>query len=305
MSNISKSFLSLKNKRQDTFNKLSVDLEKTNSKFKQDERFWQPTVDKNGVGHAIIRFLPTVSTEEIPYVRFWNHAFKGPTGNWYIEKSLMSIGLNDPVSEFNTRLWNANEDDDSPERKQARKQKRKLVFISNILIVNDPGNPANNGRVALFKYGKKIFEKINEVMFPKFPDEPRINPFDLWEGANFRLKITKEDGYRSYNSSKFDNPGPLAKTDEELAKVYDQVFPLQPFIAPEEFKSYDELKARLYKVLGINQPRDLPESEPRKIKETKLEVDDDLPTNSAPPWEDDEDDDGDTLEKFRKLANGE
>jgi len=197
---------------------------------KEDERFWQPSVDKAGNGYAVIRFLPPPPNETLPFVRIWEHAFKGPTGKWYIEKSLTTLGQNDPVSDYNTRLWNSTNDDESPARKQARAQRRKLVFISNVYILNDQNEPENNGKVKLFRYGKKIFEKINEKMNPQFADEEPINPFDLWTGANFKLKIRTVEGYRNYDKSEFAKPGPLFDDDQKLEAIWKQEHSLQQFV---------------------------------------------------------------------------
>ena len=167
----------------------------------EDNRFWQPEVDKVGNGYAVIRFLPPSQGEDLPWVRIWNHGFQGPTGKWYIEDSLTTIGLPDPVSELNNQLWNSGNEAD---KDVARAQKRKLTYISNILVVTDPGRPDNEGKVFLFKFGKKIFDKIKDVADPQFQDEESVNPFDFWSGANFKLKIRKVEGYRNYDKSEFD-----------------------------------------------------------------------------------------------------
>lgn len=276
---------------------------------KGDNRFWKPTVDKAGNGYAVIRFLPAYGDEGVPFVRIWEHAFQGPTGLWYIEKSRTTLGKDtpDPCSEYNTKLWNSTEDDNSPERRQARKQKRQLHFISNIFVVSDPANPDNDGKVFLYKYGKKIFEKLNGAMNPEFPDDEAMNPFDFWTGANFKLKIRKVDGYPSYDKSDFDKSGPLFDDDDKLEAVWKSEYSLKEFTDPSSFKSYDELKARLEKVLNTESSsskvvrkaveEDVPwarESEPPKFK-TK-----ETPTQSSANYQDDEDDD--SLEFFKKLA---
>ena len=211
-----------------------------------DERLWKPNVDKAGNGYAVIRFLPAPNGEELPWVRVWNHAFQGPTGQWFIENSLTTLNQKDPVSEYNTQLWNSGVESD---KEIARKQKRKLKYYSNIYVVSDPSNPENEGKVFLYSYGKKIFDKLMEAMQPEFPDETPINPFDFWEGANFMLKIRKVDGYWNYDKSDFEKTSQLKGSDEELESIYSKQHSLAEFLAPSNFKSYDELKARLDAVL--------------------------------------------------------
>jgi hypothetical protein len=266
-----------------------------------DERFWQPTVDKSNNGYAVIRFLPAPEGEEVPFVRVFSHGFQGPSGLWYIENSLTTIGKNDPVSELNTKLWNSTSDDDSPERKQVRKQKRKLHYISNIYVVKDPGNPENEGKVFLYKYGKKIFNKLNEAMNPKFADEEALNPFDFWEGANFKIKIQHVDGYRNYDKSEFDRSNPLSDNDKELEEIWKKQHSLKAFLEPSNFKSYEDLKERLIKVLdkpnGMKSQRAeslmLDEAPSPKLKSK---------SNDESPFVDD-DEDLDTLDYFKKLAS--
>ena len=212
-----------------------------------DERLWKPQVDKVGNGYAVIRFLPAPSGEELPWVRLWNHAFQGPTGQWYIENSLTTMNQNDPVSEYNSALWNSGVESD---KEIARKQKRKLQYYSNIYVVEDSMNPENNGKVMLYRYGKKIYDKIMEAMQPEFADETPINPFDLWEGANFKLKIRKVDGYWNYDKSEFDSPTALFDNDGQIEEVWKKAYPLAEFTAASNFKSYDELKQRLDTVLS-------------------------------------------------------
>ena len=212
-----------------------------------DERLWKPQLDKSGNGYAVIRFLPAPEGEEMPWAKIWNHAFQGPTGQWYIENSLTTIGQNDPVSEHNTRLWNSGAESD---KEIARKQKRKLQYYSNIYVVSDSKNPDNEGKVFLFRFGKKIFDKITEAMQPAFDDEVAINPFDLWKGANFKLKIRKVDGFWNYDKSEFDSVSPLLDNDDALEEVWKGQYSLNAFTAPTNFKSYDELKKRLDTVLS-------------------------------------------------------
>lgn len=244
------SFSNLKRSRKSAFEQLTKAVEtatKSNTRS-ADERFWKPTVDASGNGSAIIRFLPPAEGEDVPFVRYWDHGFQGP-GGWYIEKSLTTIGQDDPVSEMNGQLWatgvKANRE------LVSRDRKRRLHYVSNIYVIKDPANPSNEGKVFLYEYGKKIFDKINDLMHPEFEDETAVNPFDLWEGADFRLRIRKYEGYRNYDKSEFDSPSELLDGDDEkLEKVYNQLFELQEFVDPKNFKSYAELEARLARVLG-------------------------------------------------------
>jgi len=251
---MAKSFADLKKQRADHLKALTSKLnDATGATFTEDERFWQPAVDKEGNGYAIIRFLPEIEGEDVPFVRIFSHGFQGP-GGWYIENCLTTIGKEDPVAEYNNVLWNSTTDDKSPARKQARDQKRKLNFISNIQVIEDPAHPENNGKVFLYKYGKKIFDKIKEKMEPPeaFADETPMNPFDLWEGANFKLKIRKVEGYRNYDRSEFDKASPVSDNDKEIEKIWKQGYPLAAFLAADQFKPYPELLAKLNKVLGID-----------------------------------------------------
>lgn len=246
-------FQSLKKNRSKSLEKLNEQLTKITSKSYSDPnegKYWKPTRDQAGNGFAIIRFLDSPQGEDMPFVRLWDHGFKGP-GGWYIENSLTTIGQPDPVSELNSKLWNANNDDGSPERKQARDQKRRLHYISNVYVIKDSGNPENEGKVFLFKYGKKIWDKLNDLMNPSFEDEKPVNPFDLWEGANFRLKIRMFEGYPNYDKSEFDSPSALFEDDDEIEKIWKQSHSLKDVIDPKNFKPYDELKAKLHRVLGI------------------------------------------------------
>lgn len=245
-----------------SFKKMSIDslvakaetLNET-KKYQKDERFWKPTVDKSGNGFAVIRFLPPVDSEDTPWVRFWDHGFKGPTGQWYIEKSLTSIGQNDPVSESNTQLWNSGRDED---KQIVRNRKRRLRYVSNIYVVSDPANPETEGKVFLFQYGKAIHDKILDKIKPEFADEEPVNPFDVWEGCDFKVKIRHSDGYRNYDKSEFALPSVLVNGDEDkLEEISNAMSPLYEFVDPKNYKTYDELKARLDLVLGTSSaPRD-------------------------------------------------
>jgi hypothetical protein len=298
-------FAALKKTRKTSLDQLTREVEKLNQSNSgnrtEDNRFWKPEVDKAGNGYAVIRFLPSPKGEDVPFVRIFDHGFQGP-GGWYIEKSLTTIGKDDPVSKINSSLWNSGIE---ANKEVARKQKRRLNFISNIYVVSDPANPANEGKVFLYKYGRKIMDKINEAIHPEFEDEQSLNPFDLWEGADFKIKIRNVAGYRNYDKSEFASPAPLLNgDDEELEAIWGKEYGLQEFIDPKNFKSYDELKAQLDKVLagGSNAGDDLPSKAPAKLPEKKSNLDDDTDTSS---WNTDEsvDDDDDELVEFRKLLN--
>lgn len=250
------SFEDLKKQRADNllktkqkFAAATTNGQTNNNEF--NDTLWKPTPDKAGNGYAVIRFLPSPAGEDDPFVRVWMHSFQGPTGSWYIEKCLSTIGQNDPVNEHNTKLWNSGLDSD---KEVARKQKRKLHFYSNIYVVKDPGNPENEGKVFLYRYGKKIFDKLNSAMNPEFDDETPIDPFDLWAGANFRLKFRKGEYGPDYSDSAFLEAGPLFKKDADMEAIFNQEHSLQALIDPKSFKSYDELTKRLNRVLGLGQP---------------------------------------------------
>lgn len=212
-----------------------------------DDRYWKISRNKDGNGYAVIRFLPAAEGAELPWVQYWDHGFQGPTGLWYIEKSLTTLGQDDPVSEVNRALWNSGIEDD---KEIARKQKRRLHYVANIYVVEDPSNPDNNGKVFLFRFGKKIFDKLMESMNPQFEDEEPLNPFDMWEGANFKLKIRTVEGYPNYDRSEFSGSAPLKDDDDELEAIYNSMHDLHELVAPSNFKTYDDLKSRLNKVLG-------------------------------------------------------
>ncbi len=228
--------------------KLVKEVEKMNNTGggSGDDRLWKPEVDKTGNGYAVIRFLPSPEGEDIPWAKMYSHAFQGP-GGWYIENSLTTTGGKDPVSEHNRELWNSGNESD---KDTVRKQKRKLSYYANIYIVKDPTNPQNEGGVFLYKFGKKIFDKIMEAMQPEFEDESPINPFDFWQGANFKLKIVKKDGYWNYDKSEFDTVGPLLEDDDALEALWKKQYSLAAVTAPDQFKSYEDLEKRLKYVLG-------------------------------------------------------
>ena len=242
------SFASLKKNRTNSFDKLNSQLQSmSNQKMsKGDDNYWKPEVDKAGNGYAVLRFLPASENEDMPFVRYWDHGFQGP-GGWYIEKSLTTLSQDDPVSEYNSQLWNSGHDED---KEIARKQKRRLSYVANIMVVSDPSNPSREGQVYLYKFGKKIFDKLNDAMNPQFADEDPINPFDFWEGADFKLKIRQVEGYRNYDKSEFAAPSPVAEDDAEIEAIWAKQHSLAKIIDPSNFKSYDELKKKLDFVLG-------------------------------------------------------
>ena len=264
-----------------------------------DDRFWKPELDKSGNGYAVFRFLPAVKNEDLPWARLWSHAFQGP-GGWDIENSLTTLNKKDPVSESNSLLWNSGVEAD---KEIARKRKRKLSYIANVLIINDAKHPENEGQVKLFKFGKKIFDKITEAMKPEFEDEKPINPFDFWEGANFKLKIRKVDGYWNYDKSEFDSPTAIADNDESIEEIWNKQYALKPFLAPENFKSYDELKSKLDKVLsGVRNTGTAEDvAIPPAAQVSKPAVVEETVSAPTPAVEEDEDSD-ETLSYFSKLA---
>ena len=262
----------------------------------KDERLWKPELDKTGNGYAVIRFLPAVDGENMPWAKLWNHAFQGPTGQWYIENSLTTLGNNDPVSEMNSAYWNSGVESD---KEIARRQKRKLQYYSNIYVVSDSRHPEHEGKVFLFRFGKKIFDKLMEAMQPAFEDETSVNPFDFWKGANFKLKIRKVDGYWNYDKSEFEAPSALFDNDDDIEEVWKKQYSLTEFTAPTNFKSYDELKTRLSMVLAgtttVGNVTTLMEDEPTATVtvDTKEEP---APTVTV------EDNNEDTMDYFQKLA---
>ena len=286
-------------RKSNTLDKLLASVQEENApqekKSYVDERLWKPELDKSGTGSAVIRFLPAVDGEELPWIKLWKHAFQGPTGKWYIENSLTTLNQKDPVSEHNTSLWNTGLESD---KETARKQKRKLEYYSNIYVVSDPKHPENNGKVFLFRYGKKIFDKIMASMQPEFEDETPINPFDFWEGANFKLKIRKVDGYWNYDKSEFDSVSALLDDDTKLDSTWKTQYPLADFHAPSNFKSYDELKKRLDDVLSGTITASAVSMMDEDVVETPQFKSE--PEPSIPEVSKEEDDD--TMSYFQKLA---
>ena len=258
----------------------------------QDERLWKPELDKTGNGYAVLRFLPATSREDMPWVRLWSHAFQGP-GGWYIENSLTTLGHKAPVSEENTRLWNTGVESD---KGIARNRKRKLSYYSNVLIVSDPAHPENERQVKLFKFGKKIFDKITEAMQPEFDDETPINPFDFWKGANFKLKIRKVDGFWNYDKSEFEGVSAIADNDDSIKAIWEKQYPLKPFLDADNFKSYEELKEKLNRVITGTKSTDTVENVDLPSTSTgTVQSKDSASTASAS-------DSDDTLDYFSKLA---
>ena len=278
--------------------KLVKEVEKMNSNGASgDDRLWKLDVDKSGNGYAVIRFLPAPENEDLPFVKLYSHAFQGP-GGWYIENSLTTLGQKDPVSEYNSQLWNNGTD---AGKELARKQKRKLTYISNIYVVKDPANPENEGKTFLFKYGKKIFDKLTAAMQPEFEDEEAIDPFDFWQGANFKLKAKNVAGYRNYDSSEFAAVSPLLDDDDAMEAIWKKELSLSEFVAPTQFKTYDELKVRLEYVLGKRGAR--PVAQDIEVEDEEFET---TPaareTVSSVASSSSEIEDDDTLSYFQKLA---
>jgi len=271
--------------------KLVKEVEKMNSSpGSTDDRYWKAELDKTGVGSATVRFLPAPDGEELPWVKVYSHAFQGP-GGWYIENSLTTSGGKDPVSDYNRTLWNSGNESD---KDTVRKQKRKLSYYSNIYVVKDPLHPENEGRVFLFKYGKKIFDKILEAMQPEFDDETPINPFDFWQGANFKLKIVKKDGFWNYDKSEFDKVVPLLDDDDALEALWKKEYSLSAITAPDQFKSYEDLERRLKTVLGQNRAQ-----APRLDQEVVAESVDPTPAPVASSSNEEDE----ALSYFQKLAD--
>ena len=287
--------------------KLVKEVEKMNNAGSSgDDRLWKLDVDKSGNGYAVIRFLPAPDGEDLPFVKLYSHAFQGP-GGWYIENSLTTLGQKDPVSEYNTMLWNNGTDSG---KEQARKQKRKLTYIANIYVVKDPTNPSNEGKVMLYKFGKKIFDKITAAMQPEFEDEEAIDPFDFWQGANFKLKAKNVAGYRNYDSSEFARQDSLLDDDDAMEAIWKKEYSLEEFTNADQFKSYDDLKKRLDYVLGIKGSPKFQDQETVE-QEEEFRVQNRAESNPVPETMKEEldslsstntDEDDETLNYFAKLA---
>jgi hypothetical protein len=273
----------------------AVSGNKNNDWDKDADKYWKPTVDKSGNGYAVFRFLPAAEGEDVPWVRYWDHGFQGPGGMWYIERSLTSIGKQDPLSEMNTVLWNSGLDSD---KELVRQRKRRLHYVSNIYVVSDSANPANEGKTFMYVYGKKIFDKLTEAMQPEFPDDVPVNPFDFWGGADFKLKIRKVEGYRNYDRSEFGDVSEfLGGDDVKLEGVYNSLYNLQEFNGESQYKTYDELKTKLARVLGTTVPRNTAES-----VELNEVVEPTTPADAPAPAPVEATSTDDTLSYFAKLA---
>jgi hypothetical protein len=272
------SFSELKKNRKSDFAKLNEEITRITQRVydkQDDDRFWRPELDKAGVGNAIIRFLPAPQGEDLPYVRYFEHSFQGPTGNYFIELCPTTIGKECPVCKHNNMLWNSGVE---ANKALVSQQKRKLRFISNILILKDTAKSDAEGQVKLYRYGKKVFDKINELMHPSFEDEEAINPFDMWEGANFKLRIRTVDRYPNYEKSEFDKVAPISEDDKYLEELWKKEHSLKAFVDKKHFKSEETLDAKLKRILGTGEPKIVSRTaEPKVSKEI---------TETA-PWDDD------------------
>jgi hypothetical protein len=289
------SFADLKRKSQSNFEFLQKELEKSSTTNGADERLWKPELDASGNGYAVVRFLPAPEGESVPWAKLYTHAFKG-TGGWLIDNCPTTNGDKCPVCAGNTKLWNSGHESD---KAVARDRKRKLSYYSNIYVVNDPKNPDNNGKVFLFKYGKKIHDKILAAMQPEFQDETPVNVFDFWEGANFKIKIKTVGGYWNYDASEFSSPAVLSSDDDEMEAIWKQAYSLEAFVAPSEFKSYDDLETRMNSVLGAapatRQVQQEEYQDPAPVATSTQQRDVDLPSFKS-------DEDDDALSYFARLA---
>ena len=282
--------------------KLVKEVEKLNTNSNSDDRLWKPELDKSGNGFAVIRFLPESEGEELPWVRVFNHGFQGPTGKWYIENSLTTLNQKDPVAEYNSILWNSGTE---ANKDIARKQKRRLTYIANVLVVSDPKHPENEGQVKLFKFGKKIFDKIQDQMKPQFEDETPVNPFDPWKGTNFKLKIRKVEGFTNYDKSEFDSPSALFEGDDaKIESLWNTQYKLQEFVAPSNFKSYDELKAKLDLVLNLTTATSTVSSPAPAVEEKAPWVAEEKSTPQVATTSNvNDDEDDEAMSYFSKLAS--
>jgi len=288
------SFANLKKRRTTDLEKLQSEVDKINKPqtnfSRDDDRFWKAELDKSGSGYAVIRFLPALDDDKTAFVRVFNHGFQGP-GGWYIENSLTTIGQKDPLSEYNSVLWNSGIE---ANKEIARKQKRRLTYFSNIYVVEDKANPQNEGKVFLFRFGKKIFDKISSMSNPEFEDETEVDVFNMWDGANFKLKIRKVDGFSNYDKSEFMTPGPFSEDESEMERVFEQQHDLEEFIDQKSFKTYDELKTRLDTVLGNIQTAAM--SAPTSVEN------DDIPFDGGSPIVESSSSGDENLDYFKKLA---
>jgi hypothetical protein len=302
------SFAALKRNRTDLSKLVEQAQGQSGSVVKEsaDPRFWYPERDKAGNGYAVVRFLPGNAEDGTPWTRYWDHAFKGPTGQWYIEKSLTSIGLQDPIAELNSKMWNSGIESD---KAIVRTRKRNLRYVANVLVVSDPAHPENEGQVKLYRFGKKIFDKIMDAMQPQFPDEAPMNPFDMWEGADFTIKIRKVEGYPNYDASSFKSPSAISQDEAYLEDLYNKQHDMSEWTNPTNYKSYEELQKRLNLVLGETTAN----SAQGRVQQS-MELDDEIPqfenrSASAPDYRSAEpqnipsaEDEDDIMAQFAKLA---
>ena len=296
----------LRKSRTSDFSAITQALSKNNESKKDDEGFFKLSKDKAGNGSAVIRFLPKHPDDDLPFVTVYSHAFQGPSGRWYIENSRTTIGEDDPISEINRSLWASGSEKD---KELARKQKRKTSYIANVLVINDPANPDNNGKVMRFKFGKKIFQMIMDKANPTFADDAPINVFDAFEGANFKLRMRQVDGYPNYDTSVFTEPTALADSDEEILQIVNEMKPLREFVDPKSFKSYDELKRKYDTVMNgkvvstaraeeiAEKMREEPVAEAKPVAKVVQEK---AVGKSALPW--DEEDSDDVENYFKSIA---
>ena len=291
------SFSDMKQRSKTNLASLIKETEKIsnpNSGFNDtDDRFWRPELDKSGNGYAIVRFLPAPEGEDLPWARIWNHGFQGP-GGWYIENSLTTLGQKDPVSEHNSTLWNSGIE---ANKEVARKQKRRLNYTANVYILKDPAHPENEGTIKLYRFGKKIFDKINDLMNPEFEDESPVNPFDLWAGANFKMKIRKVEGYSNYDKSEFEAPSALLEDDDKMEEIWKSENSLKELVSEDKFKSFDELQTKLNRVLGLGSEFS---STPKSVD---VPFDGGKPYTAPPQPAAESTNDGDeSMDYFQKLA---
>lgn len=311
------SFEALKRNREEAkqklLNKISEINSSQNRKFdNEDDRFWKPEVDKAGNAYAVIRFLPNHPDETSPTVMYHDHFFQGPAG-WYVEKCPTTIGKDCPACAHNGKLWNSGSESN---KKLASSRKRRLHYIANILVIHDPANPSNEGKVFLYRFGKKIFNMINDKMFPEYPDEKPMIPFDMWEGANFKLKQRKVDGYPNYDKSEFDSPAPLSDDESFMEKVYNSIMLLEPLVAADTYKSFEELNSKHMRVLQLGENSVKPDYDNVEDVSDEDDEEDDVlksvmnraenESSDSPPWDNDssDDNDDDEAEWFKKLAEG-
>lgn len=294
----------MKAQKSSSVKKLQDEARKLNQTFERETdngEYWKPTVDKAGNASVHLRWLPCIPSESAPFIRYWDHKFKGP-GGWFFGKSRTTLGKDeaDPVSEMNRQLWEQGEDSPGRARVTGTKDnpgtKRKLHYVSNVYIINDSGNPANNGKVFKYIYGKKIFEKLEGKMFPKFEDQQAIDPFNLFTGCSFRLRQTVVEGWPNFDSSEFDPPGPLTEDPELLERIFKSLYPLQPLIAPDKFMTYEEMAAKLARVLGTSASAKAASKAPTKAVEARQEP------SAPPPALASSGDDEEDEEWFRSLA---